>query len=926
MKKILSKISFVRLLVVMGLIVVSSTFNSCKDDFFETHKPSWLGESLYDQIVLGYKDDAGVNHTFNTFKRLIDDNLYAEVLKKTGSKTLFVADDAAFERFYKSNTWGVKSYEAFTVAQKKMLMNSSMINNAYLIELMSSTVGYGPDGPNKGQAMRRSTAVAVVDSVPFEPKANIPYNSNWDVHRETGYMLAKDNTPIPMVHFLQQHMDFKGITNDDFEFIFKGVTRSKNDAYIYGNKVIVKDITCKNGYMNILDNVLITPSNMAEVIRTNASTKIFSRILDRFSVPIYDDMLTKSYKSANPGFKDSIFVKRYFSKRSATGGMVNNPYNKNLPEAGLLAFDPGWNTYFPEGTTGMDMQTDMGVMFVPGDKAITDYFSPSGDGYFLIEKYKTIDGIPNDKLIEMINNHMKPSFIGALPHRFPEVLDDGQERMGIAESDVDSSMIGTNGVVYITKKLYPPAAYSAVTAPALVNDYMKIFNWAIRKEVLGFNAYLLSMDSKYSYMIPSDITANENPIMGKGMYYVDPVSLGKTQPEIFKFWFDGRTKVVNATVYKYTPLTNTVGDSILLLRGDLPTDKINGPEIIKDRLEDMLDYHIVVGDIEDGKEFYRTKGGGEIRVVGAGVGAKLQGGGNLEDTIPTKTTSRQVTKLYNQRNGNTYLLDAPLMPSTKSVYKILSEEPQFSEFFKLLLGNDQATIEEKKKYDIFYKDKTQVGLDYNIKFFNTYHYTVYVPTNAAVLDAIANGLPTWDMVKNAPDLKTRTILTEKLIGFLRYHFQDNSIYMDGTSSEPRAYETASSYSTSQWEYTYNDDGTKKDSTLATIKSYYKLYTKLTPTGLSVAANMADLSNGSAVNVLSNQGVFYPKLNNVMAREYKFDSGDLAKATKIETSSYAVIHQVDKVLLFSKDELSKMKQLTKGLTSRSKAPYKKSSAK
>ena len=154
MKNILSKVKLTRLILLMSIIVIPIMFNSCVDNFLENNKPSWLGESIYDQLEQGYKDENGVEHTFKTYIRLIDDNEYTEVLKKTGSKTLFVSDDAAFERFYQSNNWGVKSYEAFTISQKRLILNSSMINNAYLIELMSGT-----EGPVKRTSFKKNNCL-----------------------------------------------------------------------------------------------------------------------------------------------------------------------------------------------------------------------------------------------------------------------------------------------------------------------------------------------------------------------------------------------------------------------------------------------------------------------------------------------------------------------------------------------------------------------------------------------------------------------------------------------------------------------------------------------------------------------------------------------------------------------------------------------
>ena len=63
---------------------------------------------------------------------MINDLNYQEVLGKTGSKTLFVADDAAYDRFYndKNNVFGVSCYEDLTEPQKKMLLFGNMLDNS----------------------------------------------------------------------------------------------------------------------------------------------------------------------------------------------------------------------------------------------------------------------------------------------------------------------------------------------------------------------------------------------------------------------------------------------------------------------------------------------------------------------------------------------------------------------------------------------------------------------------------------------------------------------------------------------------------------------------------------------------------------------------------------------------------------------------
>ena len=89
-------------------------------------KPSWLGGSIYQEL----KNPSYLEGTFSTYLRLVDDLGYAETLGRTGSKTVFPANDEAFQRFFQSNKWGVSSYEQLSTAQKKLLLYNSMLDNA----------------------------------------------------------------------------------------------------------------------------------------------------------------------------------------------------------------------------------------------------------------------------------------------------------------------------------------------------------------------------------------------------------------------------------------------------------------------------------------------------------------------------------------------------------------------------------------------------------------------------------------------------------------------------------------------------------------------------------------------------------------------------------------------------------------------------
>ena len=57
-------------------------------------------------------------------------------------------------------------------------------------------------------------------------------------------------------------------------------------------------------------------------------------------------------------------------------------------------------------------------------------------------------------------------------------------------------------------------------------------------------------------------------------------------------------------------------------------------DAVMNRLSDIMENVIVVGDIEDGHTYYKTKGGGTIKVEGHGTDIKISGGLQIEQNAP----------------------------------------------------------------------------------------------------------------------------------------------------------------------------------------------------------------------------------------------------------------------------------------------------
>ena len=906
------------------LAMICGGFTACTDDYDlddEGSYPSWLGSSIYEALKnpkdLKSAEGNVLEGTFTNYLRLIDDLGYAETLGKTGSKTVFPANDEAFDRFYANNAWGVKKYEDLSEAMKKQLLYSSMLDNALLIEMLSN-VSDGATAVMPGQALKHTTGANVIDSITWmRSKADMPVNNPyWEKYYDKGIHLVMDATRPMMVHFTEEQMTSNNITTRNADSDFEVVTGTpynvdEKSAYIFRNKIIHADVTCKNGYIHQMHDVLVPPGNMAEVIRNSGETGYFSRMLDRFSAPYYDAGTTKNYNDyaeVNGLMQiDSIYQMRYMSQHSEGGKLLVDPNNTDAQY--VLPFDPGWNNY--NNGTGENSAKDIAAMFVPTDEALKEYFLPGGKGEFLINAFgkkpntlenlaENIDSIPLQNVQQLVGNLMKSSFVGTVPSKFNRVMDEANDPMGLSLEVINKNaagaydvMIANNGVVYMLNKMFAPPSLIAVSAPVTLSNNMRIMNEAVNdgknRSVLdlklNYYAYLLAMSANYAFFIPTDDAF--------GRYYVDPAYLNTDQPRALKFYYQDRSPYVFCSAWKYDKNTHTVGTT--------PADSIGRvlPANFRSQFVDILNYHTIVlkeGETLGANKYYKTKHGGAILFEGSTV----QSGAQIEGEVPVSN----ITKVYNQDNGTAYAIDHVIEPPHKSVLDVLQGDSRFSEFLNLCTDFDMDSIMEfasdrlvevntvtkRKRMEAYHTFAAKGGLTDNVNYFNTYNYTVYAPDNAAMQEAYDRGLPKWSDIKVLFNQYNEQLDREKSIGeispevqaardkalamveeinaFIRYHFQDNSIYVDNII-ESGEFPTACS----------DTLGIREKLTVSSQSGNGKLI--LTDNNQQIVT--IDLNNTTT-------------LKNQMARDYVLNN----VRHSIETSSFAVVHQISTPLSIHKD--------------------------
>ena len=937
---------------------------ACSDDYkWDDEKPTWLNSSIYESLQEGMKDENGqVIHTFNNYLRLLEDkdvnpegvrNL-KDVLSKTGSKTVFVADDNAWQQFFQrnaslpaNNPWhNATSYDRLSAAQKKLLIHTSMLNNAIVMENLASSDGNGTDAPMRGQYMRRYTDVDLVDSVTYLPAEEVPttFNPDDDADRNfwkefdtrnggKGIYLVMDSTRSMMLHFTQEHMANHLITNDDFRH-FMGRERATRDVHIYDALLLEQDAVAENGYVNLTEKVVTPLPNMAELIRTNGKTKIFSHMLDRFSYPYQNIAVTENYKKLHQDFEGIIYTKRYFALVGAGNkSQTLTPTGKAFDSEAYLQFDPGWNEFRNE----YDAREDMAAMFVPNDQAMLEYFSEGGAGWQLVQTYATdpyadvdpndlntlyqkIDMVPLSTLYKLINVIMFPSFNGSVPSKMTQLRDyESQENMFTPDdvNEIDTCMLACNGAVYVMNKVYGPASYISVAAPANISKTNMIMKWAINNGAdqsndqmhLNYSAYLMAMRSQFTFFLASDEALTR---------CYDPVSFTNQHPRVIRFSYLNNTTLPVQTGkinYRYDVETGTIGDQYR-------SDELSKSELIN-RLKDILESHTIVHDgtnpIDNEDEYYVAKNYAALKVTKDDQHriVKVQGGFQLENERAGITGGDRGTaeveitpsNTNNMANGTTFVIDdSPVLPTSKSIYNIINKEfgEQCSSFYDLTDMNIYEEIIKAcglklDKINVWLDGRSGGAIDYNVKFFSNYGYTVFVPTNEAIERARLNGLATWDdiledyeslpetedgtgkrILNGADSLRLQAKITF-LSNFVRAHFVDNSVFADKSELAENEYVT-SSYDTE-------------------LGSFVKVHISRQKAGGETTLYVRDDQGGASFPVTGD-------LKNIMARDVTclLDpsgnySGSKTSPTGrsnmnnivVQSSSYAVVHQIDGVL-------------------------------
>jgi uncharacterized surface protein with fasciclin (FAS1) repeats len=880
------------------LLIGASVLHSCKDEDHEvlTGQPEWLGNSIYERLQEEGK--------YTNVLRLIDDLGQTDVLRQTGSKTLFPADDDAFNEWFSTNQWGIRSYEQMSLARKKLMLKNAMIDNAYLIALMSN-VSANP--PEEGKAMRRLTSTSIYDSVYIMPVDKMPETSYWAKLRAAGKSVPvfHSTQAAPMIHFLPAFMKYNKITDNDLAILTNHQSNSVNDSWINGKKVIEADITCKNGYIHKVSGVVESSPSMAEILHQRPELSAWSRMVDRFSAPYISDAsdLTVEYNRIN-GTNETCYLMKYFNRQDGVSinGQIAYPSPDGDAITNLLPFDPGKTTYMYTNTMGYDLHYDAGAMIVPTDEAVNYWWN--NEGRDLKDEYKQLDSVPANTIATLLNVNMLPVFTEAVPSKFKNVLNDAKEELGITPEDVIACYMGCNGVIYVVNKVFAPAEFASVVYPALAHEsQMNIIYWAIDKR--DFKPYLLSMEAEYAFLLPTN-NAMKN--------FVDPASYGLQESGMeapVALEFEYNTSMKRPWAYRYT---TTISADGTINKVALHTKQLElsgtGFNVINSVFDDMLDQFIIVlpsggkgannkkleSYIAEGYRYFKTKGGTLVYAeMGSNGKPAFAGGWQLEHQKKLIGSS----DVYKKENGSSYQLEDQVpMGSQNTLFLMLQKHNEYANFLKLLQCDYSDLL--KTKDGTLNAGSTDLGSQ-NFRLFDNYNYTVFVPSNDAITQLQnQKTLPSWRELQFTDSLlygdekygildsiivaenwtqkdkngnpvaindklrdSVKTAIRNVFTNFVRYHVQDRAVAI-AMAPDP-------TMKSNYYESMLRNPATGR---------FYQL-TTLFDTNTMTVTDVAGVTH----NVVKTAGLY-----NNMCREYWFENKE--EKARLVTANDAMVHLID----------------------------------
>jgi len=702
----------------IAVAIVFLGFVSCQKDesFFSDSSTSSLNGSVsIDGTIYETLENRG---NFTDYLSCLDRTDYAEGLSLGSSWTVFAPTDSAFEVYLSKH--GYSSVKDLPIDTVKTIVEYSIVTSSY----NTTTLTYYTKGWYEGNAFRRTThntdTIVEVDSKDY------PNFQDWE---DRTYLIEpKNGATMKNAYWLPAYMDYRGVTEADYDFMFPGMKYENSDVEmkVEDANVLEANVTTTNGMIYILDKVLTPRDNIYQHFTSNENTEsysIFKNMIDRFGYFKFNRVEVNELT----GESDSIW------RIAFNTGIINN----------YPAFDPNSDSY-PKLKANINYDLCYAVgMLAPTDKALTSYLEDKSN--LLSRYYDSYDDMPDDVVGILINMFFIADYWDCCPDHYGELFNIDYETLDMTESDVVEKSWCSNGLFVGIDKVFTPTDFSTVYGPLVLDTTYTIFN---------------KMVSNLSYGSGLQSSGTSLSVLGiKNSQFVDIPDPNSIYRRITVTGWEPDLSVI------YMKVT---GDPTAAYNRTYPDPDVDTPSsddisYVTTTLEAIIKNQIIDSSIDSTENnYYQTRSGEFIYYLSDNN--SFEGGGNMDEGSIVGIDS----KIYSD-NGIFYNMNGPVITPTKYVYAALEDNySTFSDFIEIMEACDALTAIVDYDYD------------YLMSFLNYDNsYTLFAPNNKSIEQAISDGEIPDPSTISSMDAVEEANAKATLLNFVKRHFIQQAMPTDG---------------------------------------------------------------------------------------------------------------------------------------------------
>ncbi len=478
-------ITEIKSVVILSLFLI--LVGSCRDDDYidKYERPAWLAGKVYTQLK--------AQPELTIFAQCIARAGYDTILDVSGSYTVFAPSDEAFTLFFQQHP-AYKKVEDIPLSELSEIVKFHIVQNPWSKAQMRNLDVYGwidtlDINNNKPRGFKRETLL-MGKNLKYGLKVDRNLLTIVDTTDASWWRrVATDSRKYAPI-FYKEYFDIYGLHSADYEFYFQRPFEGSADMYFAGAKLTGNEIFAENGFIHVIDRVVMPLKNAYEWLQTNEGGNSYSdflNLVNSFPQFAYDRDKTFNQPGAAQGAKVDSLFNLSFPQLTFN---INRELTKAPPSASGL---PG----------NVTIRYHHGLM-APENKAfnefINQYFTGAG-------RWGSLRTAPTNIKRIVVNSHMSinPVYKTNLEEGF---LNGESDIVRIDQATIIRKAFGSNCTFLGLNQVIIPRAFKSVTGPIYLQPGYSTAMFAI--ESSGLLAALKRENQNYMLFVESDFSLQDD--------------------------------------------------------------------------------------------------------------------------------------------------------------------------------------------------------------------------------------------------------------------------------------------------------------------------------------------------------------------------------------------------------------------------------